>query len=303
MSGKTRNVHFFEMIKIDQKNNVNPYHADGLKRLHTHTLGLPEQRLKLEIGSQKVSGSARTEPSTLQEFFYIGKTRNGSDWPDMQHPNADPVPLQLPANVLGLIEPAYIVPISGTQYLAAVRTQSAPSWSMIEKWLTSVTGGLKSGYTVELRPYVREDQLKRLRSALGATKLHIKFDSGDTAPEGSGEIGKALASIQETSAFGASVELTLSFGNAKPDELVAQQLVDDLRKILDKTKPKAASATLLRHGDEDYDAIQKDHIDFIKERVTERVEIGTSPDDRPSTAVVLSSINDAIQRFRKRNKI
>jgi hypothetical protein len=296
--GKQRTIYFFDAIILDQNNNVNEHPAGYWDSLLTHIGTLGEDVRRTEIRSRKYEGEVRAEKSPSLSYLYIGKLRPGADWPDIRDSHGVHASLASTGVIGALIEPAYLLPISGTNYLAILRTSSGPTFSAITEWLNHVAGYLGTDDRLELRPYARHDQLERLALAQGATRIHLKVDP-DALQNGraTSEVGRAMQSVRDLGAGGVSVEMIVSYGNSIPDESGAEALADGVRDLLDSGTFKKAKATLLvsEHGQ-----LVKETVDFTLDRVTLTEEIGDSEDEEPLPSVILSAMSEAIRRFREK---
>lgn len=306
MPGRKRRIYFFEPVEIDSKENVTTFGKDYWPALHTHVVGFAKDdngvnkdRLRMEYLGNKYSGSARSEKSPAEDFFYIGKARPGSDWPDMEDAQSQTAPLQLADPKANLVEPAYLLPVSGTQYVAALRTSGGPSWSAIENWLGAVSGRVDQSNRFELRPYVRMDQLERLRDSLGVSKLNLKVDADASAAlqDMPGELATAIRKVQELGAGGVSVEIGLSFGRARPVDSAADKIARQIEKLITNVKFNSASATIMLPDGEGSDYVKRP-VDFYKDRVTGSEYVGTNQDEAATPPVVLKAMTEAIRKFK-----
>lgn len=306
MSGRKRRIYFFEPVEIDSQEVVTTFDKDFWPALHAHVVGLAKDesgvngnRLRMEYLGNKYSGSARSEKSPAEDFFYIGKARPGSDWPDMEDAESQTSPLQLADPTANLVEPAYLLPVTGTQYVAALRTSSGPSWSAIENWIGAVSGRADQSNRFELRPYVRKDQLERLRDSLGISKLHLKVDADASADlqDVSGELATAIRKVQELGAGGVSVEVGLSFGRARPVDSAANKVARQVEKLITNVKFNSASATIMLPDGEGEKYVKRS-IDFYKDRVTGSEYVGTNQEEAATPPVVLKAMAEAIRKFK-----
>lgn len=306
MAGRKRRIYFFEPIEFDQHDRPTSYTQSFWTNFHSHVkdLGNPadpekNKRLRMEYLGRKYSGAARLEIAPAENYFYIAKARPGSDWPDVETADSQTTQLALADPSSRLVEPAYLLPVSGTPYVAALRTSGGPSWSAIENWISSVSGLATQDKRIELAPYVREDQLERLRAANGVSKLHLKVEP-DAAGLGSidGELAKALETVQHLGAGAVSVEIGLSFGRARPDERAAEDIARQVERLITNVKFKNASATIMAPS-EDGKSFAKESVDFYKDRVTGTEYVGTNEDEAATPPVVLKAMSEAIRKFKK----
>lgn len=295
--GAKRRIYFLEPVIEKQDGSLEELSADFWSVFLKHVASLEPARRRLEIYGRKYVGETRSEVSPSEDYLYIGKARRGADWPDISDANGVVTTLNLGSGADALIEPAYMLPVSGTTYVAVLRTSGGPSFSALESWMSSAAGLDSQAERFELRPYVRTDQLERLNAAEGATRVHLKVDPGAFQDDRSvGDIGNAMRKIQDLGAGGVSVDLTVSFGNAMPDHFYAERVANQVRAIIGKVPLKSAQATLLTT---DADGRSKrEKIDFLKDRVTGSEYVGTSEDEPATPGVVLSAMSEAIRKFR-----
>ncbi len=301
MSAKPRTIYFFEPVIVDQ--DERPQHIEPGFWRHVHDVirETPDEQLRAEIYGRKILGSARHEKRSATDYVYVGRMRPGADWPDVADDDGEIETLASTGFKLSLIEPAYLLGVGGTNYVAFVRSSAGPSTAAVTTWLNLVLGFEGSDSRLELRPYVRRDQLERLREAQGATKLHLKIDpdvmTGTTPKD---DVGRALKAAQSAGAGGVSVELTLSFGRATPTDGAGEELVSEVRKILtgpNRVPFSKASATVLR-VDEDGDLI-RDQINFTRDRITIQQPFGSDENQEPTPEVVMQALGEAISEFKR----
>lgn len=300
MTTKERTVYFFEPIVLDQADNVQPLEQGFWQWVQERVEGLPEVRRRADIFGRRHVGAARQETSPALDYLYVGRLRPGADWPDVSD-NAGAIASLASTGFDGsLLEPAYLLNVSGTNYVALLRSSAGPSTTAIVAWLNQVCGFSHEGNRLELRPYVRRDQLERLGRAQAAAKIHLKIDPGvmnDAQPHD--ELGQALKIAQSAGAGGVSVELTVSFGNARPTNGAGEDLIAGVRELLsagDAVPFKKASATVMVENEEGQ--LVRDKIDFTMDRITVRQQVGANEDEEPTPPVVLRAMVKAIEKFR-----
>ncbi|PPH23317.1 hypothetical protein C5C99_01380 [Rathayibacter sp. AY1C4] len=294
---KEKTVYFFEPIVLDQHDQVVELPDEFWSLLHTHVAGLPEAKRRGEFFGRKVEGEAKDEASPEADYFYVGRLRPGSDWPDATTADGQFGSLASTGAVRSLHEPAYLLNVSGTPYVAVMRSSAGPSITVLAQWLSMVAGYTTAEERLELRPYVRRDQLERLGRAQSAAKLHIKVDAGAMDEfEPASEMGQALKTAQSIGAGGASVEMIVSFGNAKPDDIAGAQLIEGVRELIENVPYARAKATVI--VDEEAAGLQRDKIDFAADRITVRQQVGVNEDEEPTPTVVLNAMYQAISQFK-----
>lgn len=300
MATKERTVYFFEPIVLDQADNVQPIEGGFWDWIHERVDSLPEVARRAEIFGRRHVGAARQEIAPALDYIYVGRLRPGADWPDVADDAGEIASLASTGFAGSLLEPAYVLGVGGTNYVAILRSSAGPSTTSIVRWLNQVCGFSERGDRLELRPYVRQDQLERLGRAQAAAKIHLKVDPGvmgDAQPHD--ELGRALKAAQSAGAGGVSVELTVSFGNARPTDGAGEDLIAGVRALLlsDNAVPfKKASATVMVENE--VGQLVRDKIDFTMDRITVRQQVGANEDEEPTPPVVLSAMAQAIEKFR-----
>lgn len=296
--GAKRHIYFLEPVIEKQDGSLDEIGPGFWPTFLDHVWGLPPERRRLELQGRKYIGEKRLEVSPAENYLYLGKARRGADWPDISDANGVVSPLALGDGADALIEPAYLLPVSGTNYVAVLRTSGGPSFSAIESWMTSAAGMDQQAERFALRPYVRSDQLVRLSKASGAARVHLKVDPGAFQVGGSlGVIGDAMKQVQDLGAGGVSVDMTLSFGRATPTHAYAEDIAKELMKVIKKIPVASADATLMvedEHGEE-----VREKVDFLRDRVIGSEYVGSSEDEQPTPSVILTAMANAIFKFKQ----
>lgn len=301
--GTPRTIHFFRPVVYDSANvRLGATDNDFFEALHGNILTLGEsqyeeqrKRLTPEIGENQYVGFGGDASKPATKFLYIGRIRPQSDWPDMMKGETFE-PLDLGESTL--VEPAYICPVPRSEYIAVLRTSGGPTWSAIEQWITLAYGKHFDNERIELEPYSRGDQHLRLQRAIGVSKLDLKLDPGEESiTEHEGQIARAMQGLQVLGQGSVSVDVQVSFGHARPNEAVAQGIAEELRRLIGKVRFKRAQATLMEL-DEKEQQISREHVDFLKDKVT-YTEYVQSNDGPPERSEVLHAVLHGIERFQK----
>lgn len=296
--GAKRRIYFLEPVIEKQDSSLEEVSEDFWRHFLRHVQGLPQERRRLQLHGRKFIGEMRSEIAPAEDYLYLGRARRGADWPDITDAAGIVSALNPGDGVEALIEPAYLLPVSGTAYVAVLRTSGGPSFSAIESWMSSAAGLDGQSERFTLRPYVRTDQLARLTKATGAARVHLKVDPGALQVDDSlGAIGNAMKQVQDLGAGGVSVDMTLSFGRATPSHAYAEAIATEVKKIIGKIPFTAADATLMiedEHGNE-----VRERVDFVRDRVTGSEYVGTSEDEPATPPVVLKAMTEAIFKFKR----
>lgn len=296
--GAKRRVYFVEPVIEKQDSSLEEVSGNFWDVYLKHVSELPRERRRIEMYGRKYIGEVRTEIAPAETYLYLGKARRGADWPDISDAEGLVSALDPGQGIDALIEPAYLLPVSGTNYVAVLRTSGGPSFAAIESWMSSAAGLDTTSERFTLRPYVRTDQLQRLNEASGATRVHLKVDPGVLQTDESlGAIGNAMREVQNLGAGGVSVDMTLSFGRATPSHAYAESIANEVKKVIKKIPFKTAEATLMTEDANGKEMREK--VDFVRDRVTGSEYVGTSEDEPATPAVVLKALTDAIWKFKK----
>lgn len=302
-TGSQKTVYFYEIAQENETTEkVFSVKPGFWLKLHDRVSQLNDVERRYTHYGRKMLGEARTCGVSGNKYFYIGRARKGADWPDFSDANGTVSSLPI-TNVqdVALIEPAYLMNISGTNYIAMVRTTGGPTTSAIERWINHVMGMLDKDESLILRPYVRKDDLERLAKAQGGSRIHMKVEANQLqGRRPQGRMAAALSSVQESLDGNASVEMTVSFGNARPDDMASEAVADTVKEMLNLGVASKLEATLYvpdEHGD-----FRKDKINFISDRLVARELFGVTADEPISPEAMIYGLSKAIEDFREKTK-
>lgn len=296
--GSQKTIYFLEPVIIRQDDSVQEIDPGFWGELHKAVRELPDERRRFEYRGRKLMGEARESSSPATNYIYVGRARRGADWPDFSDADGTVTGLPIKGETgVALIEPAYLLEVTGTNYVAMVRTSGGPSTQAIQEWINVVLGTINSSEHIELRPFVRRDDLERLAAAQGATRFHMKMDAHQMVDQPpAGKMTEAMINVQRALSGGASVEMIVSFGNARPDDLVSHEVAAEIQHIVGKFPASKLEATVLRPN-EDGELI-RDRINFIRDRVTAKEYVGETEDEPVTPEAMLYALGLAIRKFR-----
>jgi len=297
-AGRKRRVYFFEPVVVDQNDHVQPIGDGFWEDLHQHVETLSDSDRTISFFGRDIAGEARTNVSPSVRYFYLDRERPGQDWPDARGLDGVLDTLASRGDLRSLHEPAYLLSVSGTRYVAFVRTSGGPSTSAIERWLNLVMGFEETEDRVELRAYTRTDALERFARATAATKVRLAVEPNSLSDEDlTGELGQAIAHAQQVGRGGVSVDMTISFGRVRPDDEAGQTMIREVREVLNApTTFRKASATVVLDGEDG--ETRREMIDFKRDRVTVSQVFGDDLDQEPRPEIVLTGLLEAIKTFR-----
>lgn len=298
MQGKQRTVYFYEPVVKSANGAVLPIATGFWDLLHAHTKTLAPVDREYSHYGRPVSGAARSHTSPPIDYFYLDRERPMQDWPNAKNQAGALDTLASHGSVQSLHEPAYLVPVSGSNFIAITRSSGGPVTSAIESWLSLVAGYWPTGDSLELRAVTRGDSLQRLAAAKLASKVQVRMDKGAlTNQHFQGQLGRALEEAERIDSGSVSVDMTISFGNVTPTDAGGGALVDDIRELLKANAPlkKVVANTMVENANGD---LIRDTIDFTRDRITLTQEFGSNPNQDPTPQVVLEGMLTAIGTFK-----
>lgn len=325
MAGKTRRVVFYQGIETDQDKRATPWSEQRWKRLFEEIRAAEEaekeedsgetqpenqpRQLWNEFNGRSYHCSVRTCKSPDVDYLYLCKLRPHIDWPDVLDFHGTVESLVAKAAQMGItniLEPCYILPVSGTNYIAVMRSSGGPSPKAISDWIDSFIDDVKSDEVFEVVPVFTKDALKRLSTAQGARRLSFAFrqapvESHDDKKTES-HVEKAVSELSKIATQEMSIGVTLSFGPARQLGPGTDEMLKEVNEIVRKDmrsnrKLSKLEATVIQDGD---DGQKSDPIDFLKEQCYERVEVGDNEDDEPTPETILKAMWSAIGEFKKK---
>lgn len=171
-----------------------------------------------EIRGRKIAGKCELCSSPSVYYLHLTKNRELSDWPEAGDESGSVSNLATRRDQTGItsiLEYTYLLPVSGTPYIALLRSSSGPMPSIIADWMSMKSDMSASGSSFELQPVLRNNARKKLDKALGVKSLEVRFE-GKPNPDSASEIERAAAeassSIDEIDYANMSVEFHISMG-------------------------------------------------------------------------------------------
>lgn len=306
MAGKKRTIYYYSPTWRDKDENLIDIPEDFWTVLWDEIDELPGSSFSFSHYGREYVVEAQSTTSPPVKFIYVGKVRTKDDWPDHRDQQTAQINRLAKSGIGGhLIEGAYLTPSGHENVVAIARTQNGPTVSAVNAAISHHFNTLASGDQFELTPFVRNDQLHRLKKANGATKLHLTLDSETefSALEGNDSVSRALAEAKSVdSESQMTVGLTLSFGNYTPPESAQKKIQSALINLLGKEagaqKFSKAEATVVKIDSNG--KLRKDTIDFISDRITIKESFHNDEDEQPEPEHILQGMLEANEKFRKK---
>jgi hypothetical protein len=251
------------------------------------------------------SGSAHTAKVPATRYLKVGRQRPPGEFPEtIDLSTGDEGSLSI--GLLHLLESAWMVPMGGRRNTVAIMSPlvGLVGVSAIERWLTTVTGATQKGESIELRPIIDTAVLHKLNAvARGVSKLKVRIPAHEsvTVPRVRGRFrSKVEESIEEATRETTdelSVELTWSFGRARPSEGQSKVLLRAAQALSKLAGPDVLEVNMMiPEGDADSYRVEQHNLLF--DRITAAVRIERRADSQPDEASVLTAINGAIRQYR-----
>lgn len=313
----TRKVRFYSGAEIDKAGERHTWSADAWQEFMDSCM---DESQAFEIRGRKIAGKCELCSSPSVYYLHLTKNRELSDWPEAGDTSGSVSNLatrRAQTGIISILEYTYLLPVSGTPYIALLRSSSGPMPSAISDWMRMKSGMSETGSSFELQPVLRNNARQKLDEALGVKSLEVRFE-GKPDPNSASEIERAAAeassSIDGSDYANMSVEFRISMGRSTivgpSTEAIRKQALSILANNNVSANPlknlvhsgwvtKLRAKTIQNNPDSDKPVIEP--VDFIKEQLTEDVDFGSMKDDEMTPEIILSGMMDAIGRFRKRD--
>lgn len=292
MAGKPRTVYLYEPYLLTPKGEIKDVPQDVWKSILDAVESLDADHRLKTVSGQSYRGATRTTKTPAARFLYIGKRRDPSDWPDHAKEGADGLPLSIDGE---LVEPMYIVPMPGTNYIATLRTSAGPRHSSTASWISQVIKPA-DGMEFCLRPVVRHDALIRLAAADQVASVSVRIDEFTELPDGTGTFTDALKEMQDAGGTSALINITMSYGHKSADSATSQSIISGLSKMLRLPGLRNASAKVSEHQSDG--KVRKAQLDFFNDQIAQRVSVGSSTKEAQTPEVVMAAMYAALDHFR-----
>ena len=312
-----RKVRFYTGVEIDKAGKRHTWSANAWQEFMNSCMA---ESQTFEIRRRKIAGKCELCSSPSVYYLHLTKDRELSDWPEAGDASGSVSNLatrRAQTGIISILEYTYLLPVSGTPYIALLRSSSGPMPSAISDWMSMKSGMPETGSSFELQPVLRKNARQKLDEALGVKSLEVRFE-GKPDPNSASEIERAAAeassSIDGSDYANMSVELHISMGRptvvGPSTEAIRKQALSILANNNVSANPlkdlihggwvtKLRAKTIQNNPDSDGTVIEP--VDFIKEQLTEDADFGSMKDDEMTPEIILSGMMAAIGRFRKRD--
>lgn len=257
----------------------------------------PEQRESV-IRGRRIFGEHRVSVQPARPYFYIGRVRDRTEWPDTLLDDGSGVVGRLEPSQQGavLLEPSYVVPFGDRNRVAIMSmSRTSPSMAALEEWLTVQAELDLQECQVSLIPILHPYGMERLSRARGATSLTVVVEPTKQPPAGGGQIGGASRAGRQVSTE-TEVTLKWSLGNRKGSPNTRSDLLEGARWV-DESWAKSAEVSLEVPDDEG--EFHREKYNLIKQRFTLQARFEAPNNQHYSEASVLGGITDAIAEFNR----
>lgn len=305
MAGRERTVYFFTGAEIDHEEVC---HEWTWRRWSSFFDNFEQPDEPYFMRRNYYEGEIGESRAPDAKYFHILRARYLSDWPEGKDINGISQNLGANRAQFGLNEIdeyAYLLPLTGTNYVAMFRSSGGPRPAAIADWITEYLNLAESGATFVLMPVLRTNARDKLRSAKGVKALHVRFE-GPTAGDSNSDIQNAVALAGSGESHiehsDLKVDLTLTLGRAVTSGAAPEGLLREANQLIAGLNGRLAGANLTQLRaktiqEKDDGTVAVEPVDFFKERMTVRSEFGDA-DTAMSPQQIVSGMFDAIRQFR-----
>lgn len=252
---------------------------------------------QVKVRHRLIHGEFRTCRQPAQRYFYVGKVRPRSDWPDTLDPTGVVGELELALRDQVLLEKTYVVPFGAANRIAVLTmSQSAPRVSTLEEWFTNMAGLDPTEQQLTLVPILDRRIAEMLEESVGATLLQVHTEPHADIPGGGGETGDAIRAAKAVSSE-LDVVLKLSLANRAG---TASTKSDLLRAAQWMRGDWAKSATVsLQLPSDDGEGFRTEQVDLVSHHFAVREKFDITSDGRPTEESVITGMTEAIGGFNR----
>lgn len=313
----TKKVRFYTGVEIDNNGNRHSWSNNAWQQLLDKC---HEESQTFKIRNREITGKSELCSSPSIQYLHFTKNREISDWPEAGDTSGVVTNLATrreQTGIASILEYSYLLPVSGTPYIALLRSTSGPMPSAISSWITQKMYLPEDNTSFELQPVLRNDAQQKLNESIGVKSLEVRFE-GKPNPDATSQIERAAsiaaAPIDENDYVNMKIDMRISTGRASvvshSTEAMRRQALsilanNNVEKKPDKSLLHNSFVTRLRANtlqeNPNSDKPRVEQVDFIKEHLTEDVEFGSKKDDEMTPEIILIGMMEAINRFRNRS--
>jgi hypothetical protein len=296
-------VRFFEPVRITSADKRIKFKAGFWGDLTTELTKLGYKDRQYHYSGYDYYGTARTGVAPALPYFYIGRLRPHSDWPDtFDQSSGTEGDLQVGNKNIVLMEPTFLVPFGTQNYVAMLSPLAGGSRTeALDTWLTGVSGLQQQGERIELTPLINRKVLLRLQAATGVTKLefHVMPDEAPP-PSGGGVIGDSVrAAVEARGSVGMAINLSWSFSQGRGDQEGRGTLLEGAKWLVQQHfSDRARASMLLEKTDGNRIVTTRESHELFEDKVAFPVKLVTQGDNKPDEKTILSAAQTAIDKFR-----
>ncbi|RRD29287.1 DUF6731 family protein [Actinomyces bowdenii] len=292
----TRKVNFYEIRLVGTDRN--PVNRDDwhtiLPDAHARFLRTKAPNHTVIRNGVEYIGWAGNDANTTVDYLIIGKRRSPADNPGVDNGISMPVPLELEDGLL-LVEPVYVIPVSGTPYIATIGSSGCPRSGAIAEWIERKGGYIDQDLGVSLMPVLRRDAVERLQQAEAATALTVKILAASLAENRVSRLRSALQAAKGLTDGDGTISLSISLGRHKSNRDSEVSLLDSIQELADLPEAQTAQArVVVPEGNK----MKSETIDFLKDKLTAKVILDGDPNEAPTHAAMIRAMLEAISQHR-----
>lgn len=254
------------------------------------------------------------ERSGIHQFLHFTKERMLSDWPEATDSRG--VVGNLAENrqdigIASILEYAYLLPVSGTPYIAVFRSSGGPRPTAIGDWIGEVADDVPRDKEFVLQPVLRKDAKIALQRAQGVKSIQVRYEVSDPGGHSGSIVEDAVMDAARAAGDGYEnivVDLCVGLKGRAFDQSVGSSLKKQTEKLLQDSdfgmlgsgrKMKKLRANTWQENDDG--GYHTDQIDLFKQRITQQIDIGDFEEEALTSERIIPLMLKSIEEF-KRNR-
>ena len=213
--------------------------------------------------------------------------------------------------IASILEYAYLLPVSGTPYIAVFRSSGGPRPTAIGDWIGEVADDVPRDKEFVLQPVLRKDAKIALQRAQGVKSIQVRYEVSDPGGHSGSIVEDAVMEAARAAGDGYEnivVDLCVGLKGRAFDQSVGSSLKKQTEKLLQDSdfgmlgsgrKMKKLRANTWQENDDG--GYHTDQIDLFKQRITQQIDIGDFEEEALTSERIIPLMLKSIEEF-KRNR-
>ena len=270
----------------------------------------PSSQLECRVRGYALAGTL--ERFGIHSFLHFTKERMLSDWPeavDSQGVVGNLAESRQDIGIASILEYAYLLPVSGTPYIAVFRSSGGPRPTAIGDWIGEVADDVPRNKEFVLQPVLRKDAKTVLQRAQGVKSIQVRYEVSDSDGRSGSVVEDAVMDAARAAGEGYEnivVDLCIGLKGHAYDQSVGFSLKKQTERLLrdadlgmhgsGRKMEKLRARTWQANDDGGY---HTDQIDLFKQRITQQIDIGDVEEEALTSERVIPLMLKAIEEFKK----